>query len=318
VLQLSSGGRDFRALLPLTESLPAGLRAGSTLDLTGLCYLELSDDRRRIGRGPDGFSLHLRTAADIQVIAAGPWWTSQRLWLAFGTAALVAGMAAVWAITLQAKNKRLHAALAAQARAEEELATERRRVANQLHDTLQQTLVAASLQLHAASRSAANAPMQLALELLQRGQEEVRDAVWDLRMDEQARVNLGELLSGLASEMSRRSVMEIRYSEDAPCIIPAHVVSQLVRIVREALTNAMKHAEAESLSIQLTHSEQGLALSISDDGRGFDANACPGQDQGHFGLGSMAERAAALGGQLRITSNPGRGTEICVLLPLTA
>jgi signal transduction histidine kinase len=327
VLQVLSGTHVITASLPFAEPLPAGVRAGSLLDLTGVCSLVLSEERRRLGRPPDGFSLHLRTASDILVRATGPWWTPQRLRLAFALTAGAAGLILFWAISLRHKNQRLHTAMEAQAHAEQALARERRRVADQLHDTLQQTLTAASLQLHAAVRSGphtmedAATAINLARDLVNRGQAEVRDAVWDLRMDEQASVNLGDLLRGLGYEMSRRSVLKITFCEDATGVLPAHIASQIVRITREALTNALKHAAARAISVTLSHDGEGMVLGITDDGDGFDARAVLshfGPEQGHFGLSNMNERAASLGAILQIQSERGKGTSITLKIPSAA
>ena len=86
----------------------------------------------------------------------------------------------------------------------------------------------------------------------------------------------------------------------------------LLRIVREAVTNTARHAKASEVTVSLMQDGR-LELRISDNGVGFDP-AAPGRDWG-FGLGSMRERAQAIGGQLEIRSEEGKGTQVQVVIP---
>jgi len=98
--------------------------------------------------------------------------------------------------------------------------------------------------------------------------------------------------------------------------LPAKVEEQLYRLTQEALGNVVKHAQASCVRVrfQLTHPGAGqLLLEISDDGIGFDPSAAR---PGHMGLRTMAERAAALGGTLEVSSRPGSGTAVRVTVPL--
>ncbi len=316
VLDLSSGSQNFTASWPQSLPLPDNVRVGSTVEVTGILSLTLTDERRRLGRLPDTFRLHLRGNDDIRVITSGPWWTQQRLRLALSLTAALTALLILWAALLRRKNRKLHEAMQARHKAEQELAGERRRVANQLHDTLQQTLTAASLHLHAAARlmpsdtEHASSAVRMAQELMQRGRDEVRDAVWDLRTDDKASVRLGQLLQRLIGEMNPRSTALIHYSEDADISLPAHIATQIVRIVRESLTNSLKHAGADRISVSLKSSNGDSTLRIADNGCGFDPASAPGPDSGHFGMSSMTERAARIGAQLHIHSQITSGTTV--------
>jgi signal transduction histidine kinase len=80
----------------------------------------------------------------------------------------------------------------------------------------------------------------------------------------------------------------------------------------EALNNALKHADADSIEVDLRVEGDALAVGVRDDGRGFD----PGQEHpGHLGLHTMRDRAAAVGGGLDVTSAPGKGTRVAVRVP---
>jgi signal transduction histidine kinase len=84
------------------------------------------------------------------------------------------------------------------------------------------------------------------------------------------------------------------------------------------VTNAIKHATAKQINIDLSFTGQRVELRVRDDGRGFDAQRLPPPSSGHFGLFGMRERAEKLGGDLLIQSRPGEGTEILLRVPLAS
>jgi signal transduction histidine kinase len=88
----------------------------------------------------------------------------------------------------------------------------------------------------------------------------------------------------------------------------------LLRIVREAVNNAVKHSGADTITVSLHNKPDKLTLTIQDDGSGFDRDhASPGP--GHYGLIGMKERASQIGATLEVNSQPGEGTTISVILP---
>jgi signal transduction histidine kinase len=90
----------------------------------------------------------------------------------------------------------------------------------------------------------------------------------------------------------------------------------LLRISQAALTNVIKHAGASEVTISLQFGTGDVTLRITDNGRGFNPESCPGSPDGHFGLLGMSERAKRLDGTLQVTSAPGSGTCIEVRLPI--
>jgi signal transduction histidine kinase len=91
----------------------------------------------------------------------------------------------------------------------------------------------------------------------------------------------------------------------------------IYRIAQEALANVARHAGASQVSVGLLTGEDGVELTVRDDGRGFEPGR-PGADDegtGGLGLGGMAERARLVGGELTIESRPGGGTELCLRVP---
>jgi two-component system nitrate/nitrite sensor histidine kinase NarX len=102
--------------------------------------------------------------------------------------------------------------------------------------------------------------------------------------------------------------------------LPAETELQLLRIVQEALTNIRKHARASAVRVAVTNGGPSVELTVCDDGVGFNlagAAADPAQSgRAHFGLGTMRERAEAIGADFAIDSQPGCGTRVTVRLPL--
>jgi signal transduction histidine kinase len=98
---------------------------------------------------------------------------------------------------------------------------------------------------------------------------------------------------------------------------PERVEDNLLRMAQEALTNVIKHASATEAVVELDCGGQQVALTINDNGKGFDPSERLNPYDGHFGLLGMSERAKRLGGNLRVTSTSGCGTGIHITIPLT-
>lgn len=326
VLEIQAGQISFSAWLPPGVAVDEDWKPGADLRLTGICALHLSDGRRRIGRSPAKFSLQLPAINGVRVLRAAPWWNASRLIAALALVGAAALLATIWAGLLEKRNQLLRTEIAARERAERELSVERRRVAGELHDTLEQTLVAASLQLHAASRTlvaqpdTAAAQLNMAAQLVARSRQEVRDAVWDLRVGETRSESLAALLARLCAESSSgaSTAAEVCFAiQGVEPPLPALTLSQAIRLVREAVANALKHARPTRIDVTMACEEQLLRLTVSDNGKGFDIAQVPGPDEGHFGMAGMQERLQRLGGSIQVESAPGKGTTITFLIPLT-
>ena len=97
---------------------------------------------------------------------------------------------------------------------------------------------------------------------------------------------------------------------------PPAVTAALVRVVNEALANALKHAEATAVDVRLVAESGAITVVVADDGRGFDPAAAPGAAQGHLGLTLMRGRANEAAGELTVESTPGTGTTVAARFPL--
>lgn len=184
---------------------------------------------------------------------------------------------------------------------------ERTQLARELHDGLAQDLAVLRLRLGAA-RDAADA------RLVERALAEARYVITILRGQTAAPADFLRAMERQAEDLSDRFGCPVEVEQTAPLSgVPAAAQVALLRIAREAVINAGKHAAPSRIAIAVGGRDGGIKLSIQDDGRGFDPSVPPPEDR--FGLRGMRERAEALGGALEITSRPGAGTTVRVSLP---
>jgi signal transduction histidine kinase len=195
---------------------------------------------------------------------------------------------------------------------------ERKRLARELHDETGQALTSILLGLKpleqalesAASREAAAALRELVVSTLQ----DVRRLAVELRPAALDDFGLAPALERLASTFAEHTGtavdVEARLGEER---LPSELETTLYRIVQEALTNVVKHADAARVSITLTRGARTVVAVVEDDGRGFDPSAAR-----HEGLGlvGMRERVALVGGRLRVEASPGSGTTLVAEVPV--
>lgn len=211
------------------------------------------------------------------------------------------------------ENTRLHQ------RSEEAAAMrERRRLARDLHDSVTQSLHSLVLSTETASNRLKQGKMDmLEASLQQQGQsarqaiKEMRLLLFELRLTTLDEVNLVEAVQTRLDAVERRAGVQVESDIQPLPDLPKPVEKELYCIVMEALNNSLKHARAMHLTVRVCPQGRGLELDVQDDGRGFEPYA---PRIGGMGLHSMAERAERLGGDLTITSAPGMGTRIHLLL----
>jgi signal transduction histidine kinase len=187
------------------------------------------------------------------------------------------------------------------------VAQERRRIARDLHDGLSQEL--AYIAAHAplvAARSAEPAAAKIA-EAAACALDESRIVIASLAQE--SREPLGLALARAAERIVARAGKVIRVDLQADVEVEQAVRSDLLRIVMEATTNAVRHSGASEVSLSLTGGEP-LVLRIADDGVGFQPGGAGPELYSGFGLTSMQERAERAGGLLHVRSDPGRGTVV--------
>jgi two-component system nitrate/nitrite sensor histidine kinase NarX len=195
---------------------------------------------------------------------------------------------------------------------------ERQRLARDLHDAVTQTLFSASLIAEVLPRLWERRPEDVhrnfrELQHLARSAlAEMRTLLLELRPAALTKQRLGELVTQLAEGMQGRLGAEVSIAVDGQCTLPDAVHLALYRIMQEALHNIAKHAAATRVGVRLHCDPQAVALAIHDHGRGFDPDRA---SAGHFGIGIMRERAAAIGATLEIQSTLHADTSIRVWWP---
>jgi signal transduction histidine kinase len=193
--------------------------------------------------------------------------------------------------------------------AESRVVEERRRMARELHDGLAQELAFIANTAHELSGELpAIGGLRQVVSAAQRGLDEARRAIAALSRDQDEPFDVA--LVQAVEEVGRRLGARVEVAaDDATVVEPGHQ-EQLLRIVREAVTNAARHANADLVRVQLTNGGP-VCLRIEDDGVGFDPGAAHPTG---FGLVTMRERAAAIGGDFNVSSRSGEGTVVEVRL----
>jgi nitrate/nitrite-specific signal transduction histidine kinase len=192
---------------------------------------------------------------------------------------------------------------------------ERQRLARELHDAVTQTLFSSSLIADVLPRIWERNPEEgrrrlEELHQLTRGAlAEMRTLLLELRPAALVEVELGDLLRQLSEAFTGRSRIPVQVKIEDKLSIPSEVKIGLYRIAQEALNNVFKHARAENVILRLQSQPDGLKLSISDDGSGFDQSQVSSRQ---LGLKIMRERSQEINARLGIDSQPGGGTEITV------
>lgn len=203
----------------------------------------------------------------------------------------------------------------------EERLGERTRIAQELHDTLLQGLISASMQLHVVADrmpadSAAKPELSRVLDLMRRVIEEGRNAVVGLRANQNGLLDLGEAFSQVRQEFAGHGETEFHVIvEGAPRPLHPLIRDEIYKIGREALTNAFRHSRASKIEVELEYAIDGLRVFVRDSGTGFDSVLLHSGPDRHWGLSGMQERAKRIGAQLRVLTRPGAGTEVELTVP---
>ncbi len=203
---------------------------------------------------------------------------------------------------------------------------ERHHIARELHDEIGQTLTAVKINLQSlasAQLAAGTAGQQLAdsIKITEQALQQVRSLSLDLRPSLLDDLGLVATLRWYVDRQSQRGDFKARfYSNLADVRLPLESENTCFRIVQEALTNILRHAQAQQVSVELRQHDGSLTIAIQDDGIGFDPKTVmenAGVEE-HMGLLGMQERVLLIDGEITIDSAPGAGTEIYVRFPWVA
>lgn len=203
---------------------------------------------------------------------------------------------------------------------------ERLRISRELHDSVSQALFSMALQARAAQVELDRAGFETAAPLrrtigdvadLARGAlAEIRALIFELRPRALAEEGFVSAVRKHAAAVgSRHRVTVAVQAPDERIFVGEQVEEHLFRVIQEAVGNAARHAAADRIAVDIATAgaPPWVTVTVRDDGRGFDPTA---RFDGHFGLQTMRERVAVLGGQLRVESEPGQGTSITVAVPV--
>lgn len=349
VLLMQSEDQMFTAEAQSAQAVAAldQLLIGSIVEVSGVCFTESGEDKKL-----RSLQMLLPDAASIRVLKEPDWWTTPRLLIGLAVVLLVLVIAVSWSVMVSKRNLVLNQLIREKEKAQGELQiahdqleervnertaqlkfqitarkeaevqfkavlTERTRLAQEIHDTLEQSLTGIGLQLDLTSKlfhnnpGSANHHLDLAADMVAQSQIEVRRSVWDLRSRALEQFNLPgalvasgkQLLDGTGIDFDVKTKGRVRP-------LPETIEENLLRIVQEALTNVIKHSEATSASVHLDYGPQTVTLDIKDNGKGFETNQCAGPGNGHFGLLGISERAKRLGTEAVFESKPGAGTSL--------
>ena len=199
---------------------------------------------------------------------------------------------------------------------------ERNRMAREIHDNLAQEMLGVSVQLELVARTlpasaeVARTHLDRVRLLVRHGIAEARRYVWDLRSQALDKNDLPSALSETARRLTADTAVlaQVEVSGTFRPLNPL-IEGNLLRIGQEAINNAVRHARAQNILVNLRFDARHIQLSVRDDGHGFDHQESNG-DGKHFGLVGMQERAAQIRGFLKINSRTGEGTEVLVDVPI--
>ena len=203
----------------------------------------------------------------------------------------------------------------------EERLAERTRIAQELHDTLLQGFLSASMQLHVAddqlpADSPAKPLINRVLTLMGRVIDEGRNAVRGLRSGDDDAYDLGQAFSRVAQELVIPQQVDFRVvMEGLPRALHPVIRDEVYRIGRESVVNAFRHSRASKIEVEVDYSAGNLRILVRDNGCGIDPQVLRAGRDGHWGLPGMRERAEKVGAKLRVWSRAAAGTEVELTVP---
>jgi len=207
-------------------------------------------------------------------------------------------------------------------RLQQERRDERLRIARELHDTLLQGFLSASMQLCLAdhwvdTNSPAKPVLRRALDIMRKGIDDARAALLGLRTPTLLQGSLEKALYDVQNDFAPigRAQLRIVIVGDTRPLEPA-LQEQVYLMAREALLNAFRHAEASSIETEIQYSQRKLRVAVRDNGVGFDPGVLQSRGHSHMGLTGMRERAASIGASIRLHSKRGAGTEVQITVPI--
>lgn len=316
ILFLAASGRRFTANITQQSSVdpqdaPA---AGSWIRVSGI--LELGIVPNGFAPNVSAFSLLARDNADIVILSSPSWFTADRLKLLQLVTLCVVFFGILWLWLLRRQVARQSHLIEIQTE-ERTLIEERQRIARELHDTLEQQLAGVRYHLNALNKWSDEAPPSVGRAvaatraMLDHSREEMRRSVFELRSPILEQQGLVAAIRLTLETISPSGVPQISVIvEGSERRLPRRVEFHLMRVVQEALTNAVKHAEASEVTVTFRFSETDLEIVIQDNGRGFDQSDSKHLGANRFGMLGIRERLTKIGATMEMKSIPSQGTAL--------
>ena len=328
VLELQKQQRVFIATLATGLGNLPNMVPGSRLRVTGVrddqtTASPLDGEKFSKAQFMASLNILLRGPQDVTVLSGPPWWTWKKTAMLVGTLLTVLVVALLWVNLLQRRLERQIAAqLAFSRHVFGKLEEERRRIAINLHDSLGQMLLVIKNHTLLATLSPSEEPdLRNRLDEISgtttQAIEEVRRITRGLRPYQLDRLGLTQAIrASISSASENGTILFAGRVEDIDGIFDKKNEIHVYRIVQEAINNIVKHSAATEAAVVIKKREMLVAISIRDNGKGFDPDKkfIQSQDLG-FGLNGIAERVRILGGILAIDSRPGSGTSLTVEVP---
>ena len=329
-LLVGEGDANLQVEIPwaLEDALPADLVQGATVKVRGiLTYTSIENYEEGIFGRIENIELIPPSPSAVEVVRRAPFFTAERLLFVLAWVCALLGALSIWTLTLRRMVSKRSAELAESIRLRETAKIEadaarreRLRLAADLHDGFQQYLAGATFRLKAAMNylpegaDACRAQLEKVNEALKHTQSGLRSTLWAMNEESEGPESLIELMHFVSRRLPHwEGIVEIT-SEGEERKIAHNFAGTILLILQEAVGNAINHGHAAHVKVKVTFGEKGLAMSVSDDGSGFDTAAM--RREGHYGLASMERRTGELGGKISITSEPGKGTNVRLSLPL--
>jgi len=320
--QLPSEIRVDSAFVPILEgievTLPSQLEAITTLATQGdweAVRLRLNNELKPVEALTSTFvnSVDQEVSQEMTHAVANMKNVQLRIFLIVPATAIATFFIAAffgWAITRRIIELRL-----------EERVSERARIARELHDTLLQGVISASMQLHMAvdqlpADSPAKPSFARVLQLAGQVIEEGRNAVRGFRSNDREALDLEKAFSKVPQELDLKERIDFRIIvEGHPQSLHPLIRDEVYSIGREALVNSFRHSGAGRIEVEIEYTTSQLRVLVRDDGCGIDLQVLQSGRDGHWGLSGMRERAQRVGAKLRVLSHGGTGTEVELRVP---
>jgi len=329
-LLVGEGDCNLQVEIPwaIEDALPASLVQGATVKVRGiLTYTSIENFYEGIFGRIENIELIPPSPEAVEVVSHAPFFTAERLIFILVWVCALLGALSVWTLTLRRMVSRRTAELAESirmretARIEADAARrERLRLAADLHDGFQQYLAGATFRLRAAMNylpdgaDACRDQLEKVNDALKHTQSGLRSTLWVMNEESEGPESIIELIHFVSRRLPHWEGIVRITSEGEERKIAHNFAGTILLILQEAVGNAINHGHAKNVSVKVVFGGKGLAMTVSDDGIGFDPASA--RKEGHYGLSSMERRTAELGGKLSITSEAGRGTTVRISLPL--